>query len=539
MAKQNRIKVLVLEPQSGLCNRMRAIVSAQRLASKYGRELYIVWTSALPNEASGCFSKFTQLFSSDNKIKVIEDFDKFTRGRTIVKYQKTVHGPLVLNLNRDKEEIVYIRTNLWIYDYKDGGNINKYNLFKDGLSKIIPNSRVVEDYTSFVKKNKISEYTTGVHIRQTDITTTTEFGIDGRDIKSQRAALTPHTKYFEYMDAMLKIKPDTKFFLAADNKVSKEDFKQRYGDSLVSFPSRGHSRTKVAHIQDGMTDLYILSKCGTVVSCKGSSFGKVASLIGNKGFVNIDDPPSKTGVDLPSDYSGDHKGIIKTWAIGMTLAPRKTPSHNDTLRSAKAAGFDNIHLYMDGEVEIDKEFKGYPVTLRDPPFGPWKNWIATLEELYQTYPDRDAYAIFQDDVSFCKNVREFAEKTLWADDERSMGVASFYSPSHYERTIPGWYKRNVGINLRPALTFVFTPESLESVLRYFKKNPWRSKANIDNAIGQWARHTKRFPYFFSPSLCQHTGHASVISPWKKIQGKRKSKKFVGEGFDAMEFLDGQ
>ena len=80
---------------------------------------------------------------------------------------------------------------------------------------------------------------------------------------------------------------------------------------------------------------------------------------------------------------------------------------------------------------------------------------------------------------------------------------------------------------------------MESVLSYFERNPWRRKANIDNAIGQWGRHTKRFPYFFSPSLCQHIGHSSVISPWKGIKGKRKSYKYVGEDFDAMEFLDGQ
>ena len=225
--------------------------------------------------------------------------------------------------------------------------------------------------------------------------------------------------------------------------------------------------------------------------------------------------------------------------MAMTLSPRKKSTHNETLRSAKLAGFDDIHLFMDGKVEVDDEFSHYPVTIREPKLGAWKNWITTLKDLYELYPERDAYAIFQDDVSFCKNVKKFAEKTLWANSERHMGVASFYSPSHYERPIPGWYKRNVGLTLRPAVTFVFSPECVESVLRYFKKNPWKRKQNIDNAIGQWGKHTKRYPYFFSPSLCQHTGHTSVISPWKSIKGKRKSYKYVGEDFDAMEFLDGQ
>ncbi len=531
---QQRIKVLVIEPQSGLCNRIRAIVSARRLAAKYGRKLYILWNSDLPSKNLGCAGKITQLFSSDNKFNVIDDFDSFSKGRTIVKYQKTTHGPLVLNLDRDKEEIVYIRSNLWIYDHKD--DTKRFDCFTSGLQSTIPNSRVVSDFSSFVGENNIGKGTIGIHIRRTDITSTTAFGIDYNDEESLKDAYSQYSKYFDYMDLMLKINPDTKFFIAADNQASKIIFLKKY-PSAIAFNNRGYERTNIMHVQDGMTDLYILSRCSSVVSCKGSSFGKMASYIGNNKYINIDDPDSKKGVDLPSAYTGDRRGVIKTWAVGMTLAPRKKPTHNETLRSAKAAGFDNIHLYMDGKVEVDDEFKDYPVTLREPALGPWKNWIKTLKELYETYPNRDAYAIFQDDVTFCKNVKEFAEKTLWVDSDRHMGVASFYSPSHYERTIPGWYKRNVGISLRPAVTFVFSPTNVESVLSYFERNPWRRKANIDNAIGQWGKHTRRYPYFFSPSLCQHTGHTSVISPWKSIKGKRKSYKYVGEDFDALEFLE--
>ena len=532
--ERSRIKALVLEPQSGLCNRIRAIVSARRLAAKYGRKFYILWNPDLPGPAYGCAGKITQLFSSDNSFNIIKDFNEFSKGRTIVKYQKTVHGPLVLNLDRDKEEIVYIRSNLWIYDHKD--DPKRLDCFKDSLRSIIPNSRVRRDSSDFINKNNITKNTIGIHIRRTDITSTTEFGLDYTDEEALKAAYSDYSKYFEYMDFMLKIDPTVKFFIAADNEASKLLFLKKYPSAAMAFDNRGYDRDNVMHVQDGMTDLYILSRCKSVVSCKGTSFGKMASHIGDNKYINIDNPDSKKGIDLPSDYSGEFKGVIKSWAVGMTLSPRKRPTHNETLRSAKLAGFDDIHLYMDGKVDVDDEFKDYPVTLREPKLGAWKNWITTLEELYNTYPDKDAYAIFQDDVSFCKNVRKFAEKTLWADSERHMGVASFYSPSHYERTIPGWYKRNVGITLRPAVTFVFSPTNVESVLSYFERNPWKRKANIDNAIGQWGRHTKRYPYFFSPSLCQHIGHTSVISPWKSIKGKRKSYKYVGEDFDATEFL---
>ena len=530
-----RIKALVIEPQSGLCNRIRAICSAKRLAQKYGREFYIIWNPNLPGAGYGCAGKITQIFSSDNGFNVIEDFEKFCEKRTIVKYQKTTHGPLVLNLERDKEEIVYIRTNLWIYDHKD--NLKNTEMFRDNVRSLIPNSRVVRDVERFAKEN-IDSDTFGIHVRRTDITQTTEYNIGPDDDKALKAAYEPYEKYFNYIDYITKTNPKSKFFIATDNEQTKDLFLNKY-DNAIALDSRGYSRTNVEHTQDAMSDMYLLSRCQSVVSCKQSSFGKVASLIGGNSYVDVNSPDSKKGIDLPSYYDGEFKGVIESWAVAMTLSPRKKPTHNETLRSAKLAGFDDIHLFMDGKVEVDDEFSHYPVTIREPKLGAWKNWITTLKELYELYPERDAYAIFQDDVSFCKNVKKFAEKTLWANSERHMGVASFYSPSHYERPIPGWYKRNVGITLRPAVTFVFSPECVESVLRYFKKNPWKRKQNIDNAIGQWGRHTKRYPYFFSPSLCQHTGHTSVISPWKSIKGKRKSYKYVGEDFDAMEFLDGQ
>ena len=531
-----RIKVIVLEPQSGLCNRMRAIASARRLAQKYERELYVLWNPDLPGLGYGCAAtNITQLFSSDNGFKVIKDFNKFSQQRTIVKYQKTCFGPLVLDLKNDQEEIVYIRTNLWIYDSKDN---KKHNIFKKELQNIVPNSRVVKDSSKFAEENGVDKNCIGIHVRRTDIKASTVFGLNPGDHAT--AEYTPYDSYFEFMDTKLKGDPDTKFFLASDDASSKKEFQKKYGDSLVCFNNRGYSRMSLPDTQDAMTDLYLLSRCSTVVSCKGSSFGHVASLIGDAEYIRVEDSLTKKKIDLPVDYSGDNKGTIKNWAVGMTLAPRSKPTHNPTLQSAKDTGFDNIHLFIEDpdKVEIDKKFKKYPRTLRNPPLGAWKNWITSLEELYETYPDQDAYVMLQDDVSFCKNIKKFLEKSLWVDSYRNTGVISVYCPSHYEREIPGWYKRNVGLNLRPALTFIFPPESVESVLRYFKKNPWKRKANIDNAIGQWARHTKRLPYFFSPSLAQHVGHSSAISPWKKIAGKRKSKQFVGEDFDAMEFLNG-
>lgn len=229
------------------------------------------------------------------------------------------------------------------------------------------------------------------------------------------------------------------------------------------------------------------------------------------------------------------EGTVKTWAIGVTIAPRKQPTHDQTLDYIKEAGWDDVHLFTEPDVDLAERHRHLTRTTRPERFYAWKNWFTALRELYETYPGRDAYGIIQDDVLLCKNIRGFLEHELWPSED--CGVASVYCPSHYERERSGWYSRDTGLKLRPALTFFFPPAAVESILSHPSTVGWPRRKNIDNAVGLWARETRKLPYFFTPSLAQHIGETSTIVFFKKLKGKRVSDQFVGDNFDALELLE--
>ena len=236
--------------------------------------------------------------------------------------------------------------------------------------------------------------------------------------------------------------------------------------------------------------------------------------------------------DAPTTYNGPLRGSVKSWALGMTIAPRKQSTHDASLDCLPAAGWDQIHLFTEPGVELAERHRGQPRTIRPQRYYAWQNWFSGLRELYETYPGRDAYGILQDDIVPCRNVRQFLERELWPAED--CGVASVYCPSHYEREIPGWYSRNIGIKLWSAVTLFFPPASVESILEHPVTTGWRRRKNIDNAVGLWASETGRLPYFFTPSLVQHTGATSTIVFFKGLRGNRISRQFVGTEFDALE-----
>ena len=226
---------------------------------------------------------------------------------------------------------------------------------------------------------------------------------------------------------------------------------------------------------------------------------------------------------------------IKKWAVGITIAPRKEQTYNITVDSFLGAGWDSIHLFCEPKVIVaDKHFY-LPITRRKKKHGAWANWFASLKDLIDIYPDADCYGLIQDDVVFCKGLREFMEQTLWPSG--NTGICSVFVPSHYTRNNPGWHKTNRGFKLWMAQTFFFTPESARSCANYeFCKN-WDKQKQIDNVIGRWANETKQYPYYFSPSLAQHIGETSTIwSEGNRAAGKRAASDFVGEDYDLRKMM---
>jgi len=225
---------------------------------------------------------------------------------------------------------------------------------------------------------------------------------------------------------------------------------------------------------------------------------------------------------------------IEKWAVGITVAPRKVANYTYTIDSFLAAGWDSIHLFFEPNVKLADHHKHLPLTQRKKKLGAWKNWLTSLNDLIEIYPDADCYGLIQDDVIFCKGTKDFLTHTLWP--EKDAGVCSVFTPQHYTREKPGWYKTNKKGCLWMAQTYFFPPDSARDCAKHPICTGWKKDRQIDNIVGRWANNVGQYPYYFSPSLAQHIGDTSTLwNEGNKAAGRRAARDFVGEYFNAYEF----
>src|SRR5688500_19007244 len=98
------------------------------------------------------------------------------------------------------------------------------------------------------------------------------------------------------------------------------------------------------------------------------------------------------------------------WAYGVTtVLARRHDLLPRTLASLRAAGLDQPRLFVDGctHLEADRlerETK-LPVTARYPFVRTACSWILAMYELYLRDRGADRFAMFQDDVIVCKDLR--------------------------------------------------------------------------------------------------------------------------------------
>src|SRR5690606_21154247 len=88
-------------------------------------------------------------------------------------------------------------------------------------------------------------------------------------------------------------------------------------------------------------------------------------------------------------------------------------------------------LFVDGadHLHLPTWMLRYEVTCRTPKIKAYGNWLLAAWELYIRDPQADRYAIFQDDLICCRNLREYIEKT----DYPANGYLNLYSFPENER----------------------------------------------------------------------------------------------------------
>lgn len=239
---------------------------------------------------------------------------------------------------------------------------------------------------------------------------------------------------------------------------------------------------------------------------------------------------------------------VKDWGYAVTTVyERLNTLLPITLQSLADGGFDNPWLYIDGlecPYTLDKYKAGdrplssYNYTIRYPRVKAFGNWILGLWELYIRQPNCRRYAMFQDDVLCCRNLRCYLDSC----DMPYQGYLNLYTNQQNAEHIEskkGWHPSNQkGLG---ALGLVFTREHVVRLLssKRLAQKPTtpghRAYDNFDGDIAQAMRDIGWLvkEYVHKPSLLQHIGVESCIQANK---ASTQADTFPGADFDASELL---
>lgn len=246
-----------------------------------------------------------------------------------------------------------------------------------------------------------------------------------------------------------------------------------------------------------------------------------------------------TGVPCQDGKKEEPPASRMRWAYGVTtVASRLTTLLPRTLDSLAHAGFDRPYLFVDGawEHQIPEDYKAYEIACRNPPYRVHGNWVLSLYSLYLREPNVDRYALFQDDIVTCKNLRIYLEHCPFPPQ----GYWNLFTFRDNEQVVSnrasGWYPSNqMG---RGALALVFNKAGVQLLLtsRHMVERPldpergWKS---IDGGVVTAMQKEGWTEYIHAPSLVQHTGEMSSIGP--KVHETR-AKTFPGEDFNAWSLV---
>lgn len=228
------------------------------------------------------------------------------------------------------------------------------------------------------------------------------------------------------------------------------------------------------------------------------------------------------------------------WMYGVTTVPERI--HDllpTTLRSLAAAGFDSPRIFVDG-AESDADYRkfGCPVTTHWPKVRTAGTWILAAWELFLRDASATHYAIFQDDITICKGVREYMEKQPYTE-KQYWNLCTYKENEDLSDGREGWYRSNqLG---RGAQALVFTRPALVTLLNQPKvtgrlqhiKNGWKS---LDGTVMLAMKGAGVWEYVHAPSLVDHIGKVTTMDKKNNLAIIAGPTTFPGCGFDIMEHL---
>lgn len=251
-------KFLFLVPSGGICNRLRCIIGASKLANMQNRKLIIFWLMKPELNA-----RFDSLFNTI-PYKVFNFYPDSFKYRCFRKFIFSFFTPISIT---DKD---LIKSNKRMDD-KWIEEVENKNIFLHTCYSVIQDTdfsmfHITNNLKEKIKIN-LKEKPIGIHIRRTD--------------NKQSILFSPTHLFLEKIENEITNNPKQKFFLATDDIEEENLIKTQYPNNILTYKKRSLDRNKPEGIEDAVIDLYILSQCKYILASYYSSFSDIASYWGN------------------------------------------------------------------------------------------------------------------------------------------------------------------------------------------------------------------------------------------------------------------
>ncbi len=259
-------------PDSGLCNRLKCIVSALRMGEQTSRQIFLRWGKTYTMGAD-----FSELF----------DFPIIKKDGGEIKDRGAVHcktfeegysnTPCLLldtwRLLLKKGEVgenfakVYPEKDTPIIDLEyERISQEIKNKFLPYFKQFVPAASLRKEIESFSQEKDIPN-AIGIHARRTEFL----MNADGR------GQVSTDERFFEAMEGMDK---EVKFFLATDSDETEKNFMKRFGERVIVFPKTNWNKDTRRSMEEAVIDLFLLSKTKYILGTYLSTFTEVAWWLG-------------------------------------------------------------------------------------------------------------------------------------------------------------------------------------------------------------------------------------------------------------------
>jgi len=292
-------KYLIINPRSGLANRMRALASAYVMAVTTGRELVIDWKS---NPQETPVDSLNHLFENDSLRELDHDIQsRCGDERVFLSWEDSGYG--------DQAPFVYNRLSNLPFVKNKCVEVESFNNFKPNhiteelYFKLYRNFYANHKYVSEIQNIVTNVYANrmagkrvvGVHHRSFTLTNDWHPTPDYFSV------------YYELMNGLIAKDPQVLFFVSADSVEFKKKLQNKFGNRIITIEHGRIARDNLQDSRNSVVDWNLLAKTEFIIGTYQSSFSEEAALLtATSRKINI----GRSRYDFHSIYCFDNDGKV-------------------------------------------------------------------------------------------------------------------------------------------------------------------------------------------------------------------------------------